>query len=88
MSGAQSLGTYATRYLQPHGIYVKLAVDAVKWFLSCRGDPQLSYSMEYATTEFKAQGLEVDWACVAWDADLRYTAGAADRTGGSAGRSG
>ena len=58
--------------LQPHGIYVKLAVDAVKWFLSGRDDPQSSYSMEYAATEFKAQGLEVDWACVAWDADLRY----------------
>ena len=58
--------------LQPHGIYVKLAVDAVKWFLSGREDPQSSYSMEYAATEFKAQGLEVDWACVAWDADLRY----------------
>lgn len=58
--------------LQPHGIYVRLAVDAVKWFLGDRGDPQSSYSMEYAATEFKAQGLEVDWACVAWDADLRY----------------
>ena len=59
--------------LQPHGIYVRLAVDAVKWFLGARGDPQSSYSMEYAATEFKAQGLEVDWACVAWDADLRYS---------------
>ena len=61
--------------LQPHGIYVRLAVDAVKWFLGRRDDPQSSYSMEYAATEFKAQGLEVDWACVAWDADLRYTEG-------------
>ena len=58
--------------LQPHGIYVRLAVDAVKWFLNGKGDPQSSYSLEYAATEFKAQGLEVDWACVAWDADLRY----------------
>ena len=58
--------------LQPHGIYVKLAVDAVKWFLNDKGDPQSSYSLEYAATEFKSQGLEVDWACVAWDADLRY----------------
>lgn len=58
--------------LQPHGIYVKLAVDAAKWFLNDKGDPQSSYSLEYAATEFKAQGLEVDWACVAWDADLRY----------------
>ena len=28
--------------------------------------------VEYAATEFKIQGLEIDWACVAWDADLRY----------------
>ena len=58
--------------LQPHGIYVKLAADAVKWFLNGKGDPQSSYSLEYAATEFESQGLEVDWACVAWDADLRY----------------
>ena len=61
--------------LQPHGIYVRLAVDAVKWFLGGKADPQSSYSMEYAATEFKSQGLEVDWACVAWDADLRYEGG-------------
>lgn len=61
--------------LQPHGIYVRLAVDAVKWFLGGKADPQSSYSMEYAATEFKSQGLEVDWACVAWDADMRYEGG-------------
>jgi len=24
-------------------------------------------------TEFQIQGLELDWACVTWDADLRYS---------------
>jgi DUF2075 family protein len=24
-------------------------------------------------TEFEVQGLEIDWACVAWDADLRLS---------------
>jgi len=24
-------------------------------------------------TEFDVQGLEVDWACVVWDADFRYS---------------
>ena len=28
--------------------------------------------MEDAATEFQVQGLELDWACVTWDADLRH----------------
>ena len=28
--------------------------------------------MEDAATEFQVQGLELDWACVTWDADLRF----------------
>ncbi len=58
--------------LQPHGIYVELTVDATKWFLNESTDPRSSYSLEYAATEFHVQGLELDWACVAWDANLRY----------------
>ena len=61
--------------LMPHGIYVQLAADAVSWFLNPPEDPRSSYSFEYAATEFKVQGLELDWACVAWDADLRLTKG-------------
>ena len=26
-----------------------------------------------AATEFQVQGLELDWACVTWDGDLRFT---------------
>jgi hypothetical protein len=26
---------------------------------------------EDAATEFQVQGLELDWVCVTWDADLR-----------------
>lgn len=58
--------------LKPHGIYVELAVDAAHWFLKPPSDPRSSCSLEYAATEFKIQGLELDWACVAWDADLRH----------------
>ena len=61
--------------LQPHGIYVELTVDQAKWFLNYKDDPKSSYSLEYAATEFDVQGLEVDWACVAWDANLRYEGG-------------
>jgi DUF2075 family protein len=28
--------------------------------------------MEDAATEFQVQGLELDWVCLTWDADLRY----------------
>lgn len=28
--------------------------------------------MEDAATEFQVQGLELDWACVTWDGDLRH----------------
>ena len=61
--------------LQPHGIYVKLTVDATKWFLNKRDDPRSSYSLEYVATEFDVQGLELDWVCVAWDANLRHSGG-------------
>ena len=29
--------------------------------------------MEDVATEFQVQGLEIDWAIVAWDADFRYS---------------
>ncbi len=32
-------------------------------------------TLEDAATEFDVQGLELDWAVVGWDADLRYVAG-------------
>ena len=28
--------------------------------------------LEDAATEFQVQGLELDWACVNWDGDLRF----------------
>ena len=34
-----------------------------------------SYYLEDVATEFQVQGLELDWACVTWDGDLRYLAG-------------
>ncbi len=32
-----------------------------------------SFYLEECATEFQVQGLELDWACAAWDADLRMT---------------
>jgi len=59
--------------LRPHAIFVKSPVDPVHWFLDGRDDVRSSYHLEDVATEFNVQGLEVDWACVAWDADFRYS---------------
>jgi DUF2075 family protein len=45
------------------------------WFLNDKDDVHSSYFMEDIATEFQVQGLEIDWACVAWDGDLLYDAG-------------
>jgi len=41
--------------------------------LNDKGDIRSSYYLEDVATEFHVQGLELDWACVAWDGDFRYT---------------
>ena len=43
------------------------------YFLCDRTDTRSSYYLEDAATEFQVQGLELDWTCVTWDADLRIT---------------
>lgn len=57
--------------LKPHAIDVRVNVDPVHWFLNDRNDTRSSYYLEDAATEFQIQGLELDWICVTWDADLR-----------------
>lgn len=57
--------------LKPHAIDVRVNVDPVQWFLNDREDTRSSYYLEDAATEFQVQGLELDWVCVSWDADLR-----------------
>jgi hypothetical protein len=59
--------------LKPYAIDVRSPVDAVHWFLDGPEDVRSSYYLEDVATEFDVQGLELDWACVAWDADLRYS---------------
>ncbi len=59
--------------LRPHAIFVKSPVDPVHWFLDGRDDVRSSYYLEDVATEFHVQGLEVDWACVTWDADFRHS---------------
>lgn len=59
--------------LKPHAIDVRVDVDPVHWFLHPRDDVRSSFYLEDAATEFDVQGLELDWTCVVWDADLRYS---------------
>lgn len=58
--------------LKPHAIDIRVAVDPVHWFLSDRDDTRSSDYLEDCATEFQVQGLELDWTCVNWDADLRF----------------
>lgn len=59
--------------LKPHAIDVKSPVDPIHWFLDGKEDVRSSYYLEDVVTEFHVQGLELDWACVTWDADFRYS---------------
>jgi DUF2075 family protein len=59
--------------LKPHAIDVKSPMDPVHWFLDSKDDVRSSYYLEDVATEFHVQGLELDWACVVWDADFRHT---------------
>ncbi len=58
--------------LKPFGIHVKSSIDPPNWFLNDKDDIRSSYFLEEAATEFDIQGLELDWTCVCWDADLRF----------------
>jgi hypothetical protein len=57
--------------LKPHGIFVKARIEPTKWFLAPGNDVRSSDALEDAATEFDVQGLELDWACLCWDANLR-----------------
>jgi hypothetical protein len=56
--------------LKPEGLFVKAKVDPANWFLAQSNDIRSSDMLEDAATEYDVQGLELDWAGVAWDLDL------------------
>ncbi len=49
--------------------------NAVHWFLEDKIDTRSSNYLEDAATEIQVQGLELDYTCVLWDADMRYENG-------------
>ena len=79
--GSQRCGVLASssaQRLKPEGIYVPTDIDVKNWFLAPSDDLRSSNMLEIVASEFKVQGLEIDWAIVCWDADLRRDA---DKTG-------
>jgi hypothetical protein len=74
--GTERFGLVASskaQRLKPHAIDIRVDVNPVHWFLNGKEDTRSSYYLEDAATEFQVQGLELDWACVNWDGDLRFT---------------
>ena len=49
--------------------------DTVHWFLEDKSDTRSSNYLEDAATEIQVQGLELDYTCLLWDADMRYEDG-------------
>lgn len=49
--------------------------NAVHWFLEDKIDTRSSNYLEDAATEIQVQGLELDYTCLLWDADMRYDNG-------------
>ena len=77
--GSERFGLLASskaQRLKPHAIDIRFKVNPVHWFLDDKDDTRSSFYLEDAATEFQVQGLELDWTCVTWDADLRWNYGA------------
>lgn len=78
--GSERTGVLITkesaRY-KPLGIHVLPSgdVDTVHWFLEDTTDTRSSNYLEDAATEIQVQGLELDYTCVLWDADMQYKNG-------------
>lgn len=73
--GTQRYGLLASSKavrLKPHALDIRVEVNPVHYFLNDRDDVRSSFYLEDAATEFQVQGLELDWACVTWDADFRF----------------
>ncbi len=72
--GSEGIGVIASsgaHRLKPYGINVNKRIDPKIWFLNDSSDIRSSGFLEDVATEFDIQGLELDWTCVAWDANLR-----------------
>ena len=80
VAGSERTGVLITkesaRY-KPLAVHVLQTGDenAVHWFLDDKTNVRSSNYLEDAATEIQVQGLELDYTCVLWDADMRYECG-------------
>ncbi len=74
--GTQQTGVLVTKVaarFKPLAVNILAQGDenAVHWFLEDKTDIRSSNYLEDAASEIQVQGLELDYACVLWDADMR-----------------
>ena len=78
--GSERTGVLITKEsarFKPLGIHVLASGDenAIHWFLDDKFNTRSSNYLEDAATEIQVQGLELDYACLLWDGDMRYENG-------------
>ena len=78
--GTERTGVLVTKEsarFKPLGIHVLPSdnENAVHWFLDDKENTRSSNYLEDAATEIQVQGLELDYTCLLWDADMRYDNG-------------
>ena len=78
--GTERTGVLVTKEaarFKPLAIHILPSGDenAVHWFLEDKDDIRSSNYLEDAATEIQVQGLELDYTCLVWDADMRYENG-------------
>lgn len=74
--GSERTGVLVTKEsarFKPLAIHILPSDDenTVHWFLEDKTDTRSSNYLEDAATEIQVQGLELDYTCVLWDADMR-----------------
>jgi len=78
--GTERTGVLVTKEsarFKPMAVHILPSGDenAVHWFLEDKSDTRSSNYLEDAATEIQVQGLELDYTCLLWDADMRYDHG-------------
>lgn len=78
--GTERTGVLVTKEsarFKPLGVHILPSGDdnAVHWFLDDKANVRSSNYLEDAATEIQVQGLELDYTCLLWDADMRYEDG-------------
>lgn len=79
--GTERYGIFASSNaarLKPCGVVYandRSSISPENWFLNPKDDLRSSCFLEAVASEFETQGLELDYAIVAWDADFRIENG-------------